>query len=136
MTTATTTLPRWQKVFSLLPFVIVCGLVAYCWVMIFLNDEYEASWRQEVTLGAVIVNLGLYFYRLKTAILVTGLILLLGTFNLLAFFLEYDVYRQVRIMGLPVPDLQPKTLLLLLFYTACNFSPLTHWYLDYREKKR
>src|SRR6266404_494728 len=67
------------------PFLLVCAIMLYCWGQ-FLFGIYVATWRHWVALGLVTATAVIYFLQYRLAVWVTGLILLLATFNLLSFF--------------------------------------------------
>mgnify|MGYP001544669758 FL=1 len=115
-----------SRIIRIVPFAIVCVIMAFTWVNI-LTTEYFATLRHQVALVLVSLNLVLFFFNYKYAILFTGLILLLATFNLLAFFpsIESSAYF-IRFGSKEVyaPSIQPRSLLLLLLYLGINFKYL------------
>jgi hypothetical protein len=82
----------------------------------------------------VLVNAVLYFLRFKPALLVTGLILILGTFNLLSFTAAIMTFG-ITIFGIASPGIQWLSLILLIAYCAVNFQILVGWYLDMKGIK-
>jgi len=87
-----------------------------------------------VALALVAINAVLYFVRYKPAVLLTALILILATFNLLSFFTIIQT-SGLTIMGVSTPEIQLKSLLLLVIYCVINFNLLINWYLDMKEEK-
>ena len=122
-----------RKIISLIPFLIICGIVIHTWVE-FITTDYIATWRHYLALIAVAINAALYFVRYKQALLLTGLILILATFNLLSFF--YDIKTWVFGIGpLRTLPMELKSLLLLVIYCLVNFNFLINWYLDKKQEK-
>lgn len=121
-----------KKIIGLIPFLIICGIVIYTWVE-FISTDYVATWRHYLALIAVAINAALYFVQYKKALLITGLILLLATFNLISFF--NDIQTWVFGIG-PIRTfpLQLNSLLLLIIYCLANFNFLINWYLDKKQE--
>jgi len=103
------------RIISAIPFLIISFVVLYTWFEI-ITTEYIGIWRHYV------------------AVLLTGLILILATFNLLSFFTIIQT-SGLTIMGVSTPEIQLKSLLLLVIYCAINFNLLINWYLDMKEEK-
>lgn len=121
------------RIISAIPFLIISLVVLYTWFEI-ITTEYIATWRHYVALALVAINAVLYFMRYKPAVLITGLILILATINLLSFF---TIIRTsgLTIMGVSTPEIQLRSLLLLVIYCVINFNLLINWYLDMKEEK-
>jgi hypothetical protein len=123
---------RWKKTIGAIPFLIICGMVSYAWFE-FTTTDYASTWRQIVALILVLGNAGLYFVRYKQALLLTGLILIAATLNLLAFS-STIVTDRLFIFGIGTPPVQGWSLLLLVIYFGVNYYALINWYLDWREE--
>jgi len=121
-----------NRIITAIPFLIISLVVLYSWFEI-ITMEYIATWRHYAALALVAINAVLYFVRYKPAVLLTGLILILATFNLLSFFTIIQTSGLV-IMGVPTPEIQLKSLLLSVIYCAINFDVLVNWYLDMKEE--
>ena len=87
-----------------------------------------------MALALVLVNTMLYFVRYKQALLLTGIILALATFNLMAFFPAVTTYG-LTIAGVNSPEIQMFSLLVLFVYVVINFNFLVDWRLDWKEEK-
>jgi hypothetical protein len=111
------------------PFLLVCGIMLYTWGEFLFAGNYLPRWQHWLALVLVAGNGVLYFLRYRTAVWVTGIILLLATVNLLSFFIVISAWW-ITIGGVSTPDIQPWSLLLLVIYGVVNFSTLTNWYLD------
>ncbi|MHA4811560.1 hypothetical protein ACX0G9_25920 [Flavitalea flava] len=122
-----------NRLLPAIPFLIISLIVLYTWFEIITTD-YMATWRHYVALTLVAINAVLYFVRYKPAILLTGLILILATFNLLSFF-SITQTAGLTIMGVSSPEIQLKSLLMLVIYCAINYYLLINWYLDMKEEK-
>jgi hypothetical protein len=103
----------------------------YTWFEI-TTTECIATWRHYTALALIGVNMMLYFLRYKQAILLTGAILILATFNLLSFFTIIQTFY-LGFWSLTTPGIQLKSLLLLVIYCLVNFNLLANWYLDIKE---
>jgi hypothetical protein len=77
--------------------------------------------KHQAALVLVVLNLLLFFISNKYATLLTGGILLLATFNLLAFFPEI-VSTIFGLGNMKIPAIQGKSFLLLLLYVVINFK--------------
>jgi hypothetical protein len=122
-----------NRIIPSIPFLIISLIVLYTWFEI-ITTEYIATWRHYVALTLIAINAVLYFVRYKPAVLLTGLILILATFNLLSFFTIIQT-SGLTIMGVSTPEIQLKSLLLLVIYCVINFNILINWYLDMKEGK-
>ena len=114
------------KFIRIVPLAIVCVIMAFTWVNI-LTTDYFATLRHQVALVLVCLNLVLFFLNYKYSILFTGLILLLATFNLLAFFPSIEssaFFIRFGSKEIYAPSIQPRSLLLLLLYLGINFKYL------------
>lgn len=122
------------RLIRIIPFVIVYIIMTFTWVNI-LTTAYFATFRHQIALVLVCLNLILFFFNYKYAILFTGLILLLATFNLLAFFpsIESSAYF-IRFGSKEIyaPSIQPRSFLLLILYLAINIKYL---YTYFRSKE-
>ena len=111
-----------SKLIRISPFIILCIIMAYTWIN-FLATDYISTLRHQVALAFMGINLALYFVNNKYAIVCTGLILLLATFNLLAFFPVITSYSYSISFGSKefyAPAIQPGSLLLFIFYLIIN----------------
>ena len=126
-----------MKIIGSIPFLIITVIVLYTWVEI-INTDYVATVKHYITLALVVMNGICYFMRYKTAIILTGLILVLSTFNLLSFYVETQTSSIGLNLGgtqIRTPEIQLWSLLLLVLYSILNFSTLVNWYLDKQEVK-
>jgi len=81
-----------QKIQILIPLTLVAALLIYCWT-IFLSTDLIAVWRHYIGLILFMVTVVIFFRSLRLATFVTGIYLLLATFNLLAFTPEIKTSR-------------------------------------------
>jgi hypothetical protein len=94
--------------------------------------------RHYIALALFAFNLWLYFSRFRIAVVLTGVIFLLATFNLLAFFPAIGWQRfsfSIGSLEISTPAMQWQPLLLLILYLAINTMFLFDVYLDYKENK-
>ena len=121
-----------------IPFLILGIILVRTWYII-MTTEYYATSRHIIALIFFLGNLILYFFRFQYAILLTGIILILATFNLLVFFPDiaatsYFIKFGSREIG--TPGIQWKILLLLIVYLIVNFDFFIELYLDFKDKKK
>jgi len=127
-----------KLIVRIIPLLILGIILVYTWYTI-LTTEYYATVRHILALVLFAGNLILYFFRFRYAVLLTGVILILGTFNLLAFFPDItstSFFVKIRDVEIATPSIQWKPLLLLIFYCTVNFNFLVNLYLDYRDRKK
>lgn len=82
----------------------------------------------------MLANSILYIKSYKWAVLATGIILLLATFNLLTFYAATGTFG-FSVAGVQMLEIQYWSLLLLVVYGVINYNLLVDWYLDYKEGK-
>jgi hypothetical protein len=109
-----------MKIIRSLPFLALVGISIYTWLT-FVTSEYIATVQHIAGLVLTLINLPLYFIRLKIALNFTGAILLFATFNLLAFFPDIS-YSSFGIGPIRTPNIQLSSLLLLIVFLAINWS--------------
>jgi len=109
---------RQSRLVVYIPFIILLSIVLYTWIRI-LSTDYSSTLKHQIALGLCLINALLYFRWVKYAIVLTGIILILATFNFLALFLEIESTSYfVKISGheFSSPRLQGKSVLVLLLY--------------------
>jgi hypothetical protein len=110
------------KLLRILPFAILFVITAYAWLQ-FLTTIYFPTLRHHVALALIIINFILYFFRYKFAVLFTGLILILATFNIIAFLPVINIYRvyaRLNTSEVHAPIIQSDSLLMLILYLIIN----------------
>jgi len=127
----TSAISKGSKLLASVPFIIVAGVLINTWHK-FYNDEYDASLLHYITLTVSFMNGILYLIRFKTALLVTGAILVLASFSLLCLFVHRSSF--LTIFGITIP-FEGWSFLILIFYFALNFDILINWYLDAKSIK-
>ena len=123
-----------SKIVKSLPYVILCSIVIYTWY-IFLFTEYVANWRHYLLLSLLVVNGIFYYYRFRSAIFYTGIILLLCTFFILPPFKEIES-SFINIGPVPIPWIEFWSFLILIFYICVNFNFLIDFYLDWKDRNQ
>ena len=122
----------WQ--ISLLP--IVGVILAITWVNIATTDYY-ATIKHWLALTLVMINVGVCFYRFTYGVIMLGVILLLGTLSLIAFFPQIEstsYFIRIGNKEISTPHIQWKLLLMLVYYFICNASFLIDLYAEYKER--
>jgi hypothetical protein len=117
----------------MIPFFVLSLIVIFTWFQI-LTTENAATWKHYAGLSLLIINGVVYFFNHKLAVLLTGLILILATFNLLAFFTITET-SFIRVGKIETPEIQLKSLLLLVIYFVINFNSIVDWLLDAKEER-
>jgi hypothetical protein len=110
------------KLLRILPFAILFVITAYAWLQ-FLTTIYFPTLRHHVALALIIINFILYFFRYKFAVLFTGLILILATFNIIAFLpviTTTSFSARLNTSEAHAPAIQFTSLLLLIAYLVIN----------------
>ena len=118
------------KLIRVIPIAVICVIMGFTWINI-LTTDYFATWRHQLALVLISVNLALFFLNYTYAILFTGIILILATFNLLAFFPTIESSAYFISFGskeVYAPSIQGKSLLLLLLYLVLNFKYLRTYF--------
>lgn len=113
-----------QKAIRLIPFFILWILQLITWFNI-LTGDYIATLRHKITLFLLIANLIGYFLNFKLSIILTGIILLLLTFNLLAVSFKIEAtsfYLGIGKLELSTPYIQWWSFLLLILYLCINLK--------------
>jgi hypothetical protein len=108
--------------FRLVPFFILGGILIVTWYAILKND-YTPSNKHWAALILFVINLVFYFFTTRHAVLLTGVILILAVFNVLAFFVDISFnsfFIKFGRIELSTPDIQWKAVILLLFYCIVN----------------
>lgn len=123
-----------KKIISIIPFFIATVFLLYCWEKI-IAGENGITFRYTITLVLMVANAVLYFTNYKWAILLTGIILLLASSNLLSFYVATDTIN-FTVFGIQTPDIQYWSFLQLIIYGVINYIMLVDWYLDYREGRQ
>jgi len=125
-----------RQLIRMAPFLILSLIMLYTWGDI-LFTEYFATGRHIIALVLFLLNLLLYFVRFNTAIIVTGIAILLSTFNLLAFFPDISSFSSYIKLGVKIsfPPIEWRSLLLLILYFIFNTRFLMELYLDHKYGK-
>lgn len=127
-----------NKVISALPFFIISIITLYTCFEIITTD-YIATIKHYITFILIAINGIIYFVRYKFSVILTGIILVLATFNLLSFYTVTQTSSVGVNLGstqLKTPEIQLWSLLILVFYCIINFNLLIEWYVDIKEKRK
>lgn len=125
-----------QKKFILIPMIVIAAILLYCWPIV-LTTETLATWRHYLGLILFIPITVLIFKKnnVVVATLLTGVYLLLATFNLLAITPGIST-SWIRIGPISTPPIQLISLGLLVLYFCLNMNYLIDMYLNYKEAKQ
>jgi hypothetical protein len=126
-----------KRILSLIPFLIISFIILYTWAEIF-KTNYTATFKHYVTLLLIMTNGVCYLVKYKLGIILTAIILILATFNLLSFYTVTQTSSLGINLGnreIKTPEIQLSSLFLLLLYCVINFNSLVKWYLDKKDNK-
>ncbi len=113
-----------HKLFKILPYIVFSAIISYSWCKLLLND-YIPTVKHILALLLVMVNLGAYFWNYKKGLILTGVLLVIASFSLIALSVEIVSYSAfIKMGGLKVtfPSLNYLALGLFLFYCVVNFE--------------
>lgn len=113
----------------IIPFLIIFLIISYTCFEI-LKAEYVFTTKHYLAIALIVINGILYFVRYKIAILLTGIILLLATFNVINIFtsVNLDAFG-IKIGDKPIgtPPMQLWSLLILIIYFFINLRYVFTW---------
>lgn len=112
-----------KKLMQILSFVIVVIMTTVCWYEFGFGGEYVPASKHIVALMLVVTNLTLYFLRYDVARWLTGLILVLSTFHLIALTLSVETasfWIQVGAASIATPSIHWVSFFLLIIFVAAN----------------
>ncbi|HVV02906.1 MAG TPA: hypothetical protein VHC96_01735 [Puia sp.] len=125
-----------KQLIRMTPYFIWVLLMLYTWGEILFTEYFFAS-RHIMALVLFLLNLVLYFVRFNIGVIVTGIAILLGTFNLLALFPDissFSFYIKLR-ASISFPPIDWRSLLLLILYLMINVRFLIGLYMDHKYGK-
>lgn len=127
-----------KKYLKLIPFAIVCLLVCYTWFII-LTTNKVASWKHNAALAIVSINLVLYFIRFSFGLLITGVLLLLATFNIISLLPETASTSYFIVIAgkeISTPPFQGSSLLLFVLYLFLTWNHFREYFDSKRTKRQ
>lgn len=114
------------KIIAMLPFVILCCFVFYCWYEL-ISKGYIPTTKHIIALILTLANVGAYFWNYKKAVIMTGIFLFMATFTLVAInveLVENSFFFKVGSMKIAFPSVNFLSFYLLLFYCLVNYKSL------------
>jgi hypothetical protein len=124
-----------QKKRILIPIIITAAILIYCWTII-LTTETLATWRHYLGIILFIPIAFLIFKNnLVVVTLLTGVYLLLATFNLMAITPGIST-SWITIGPISTPPIQLISLGIFVLYFFLNMNSLIDIHLDYKEVKQ
>ena len=126
-----------KKILHSIPFLIICIILVYTWYII-ISLNYPSTLKQQIGLGIAIINLLLYLIHFKYGIIVTGLLLLLATFDFIVLFpivTSYGYFIHIAGIEIKTPSIEWRSLLLTILYFIFNTGYLINLYHDYKDFK-
>ena len=122
-----------KRIQIFIPPFIIAGLIVYCWIKI-LSTDVVATWQHYLALGLFIVLVVFLVKSFKTAVVATGLYLMLATFAVLSLTPEVNT-SWLTIGSIDTPHINILSFGLLILFLILNFDKLIDIYLDYKETK-
>jgi hypothetical protein len=123
-----------KKKRMLISLLLIALIITYCWVII-LATPILATLRHYIGLFIFVCIILLFFKNLASTTILTGIFLLLATFNLLAITPSIDTFQIGLNKSISTPPIQPLSVGLLILYFWINGDSLIDIYLDYKEGK-
>ena len=114
------------KLLRLVPFIILCIMLIFTWNEI-ITVSHVGRYRHLIAASLFVINIFLYFFSFRYGVLLTGITLLLATFNLAA--ITYEIRSRaffITIAGVEIstPYIQPLSLLVLIVFLVINLKYL------------
>lgn len=112
----------YKKLLRLIPFLVLLVFVVFAWMKI-LTVTHVARIRHLISGGLVLVNIVVYLFNFRIGILLTGITLLLASFNFAIITANYTTVRYWVGFGdarLTLPTIQPWGLLLFVLFLVLN----------------
>ena len=114
------------KLLRLIPFIILCIMLIFTWNEI-ITVGHVGRYRHLIAASLFVINIFLYFFSFRYGVLLTGITLLLATFNLAA--ITYEIRSRaffITIAGVEIstPYIQPLSLLVLIVFLVINLKYL------------
>lgn len=125
-----------HKIFKLTPFIVLVLIVINAWHAIFSENDV-ITYEHYLALAVLAINLFLYLVKFKIGLLLTGLVLCLGTFGVLLFYpikiLSYEGIVIGKIL-IRTPFMNMNIFLLLIYYFVVNGGYILNLYHESRNK--
>ena len=125
-----------NKIISALPFFIISIITLYKCFEIIATDHI-ATVKHYVAFILILINGVSYFIQYKFSIILTGIILILATVNLLSFYTVTQTSSVGINLGniqIRTPEIQLWSLLILLLYSIINFNLVIDWYANIKKR--
>jgi len=114
------------RILQLLPFVLIGLILCYTWYVI-ATTEHFATIKHQVALGLFLITLAVYFIKFSYGVVLTGLILILAIFNVIALFpnlVTSSYFITIKGKEITTPAIQWKSLLIFILFLALDFTCL------------
>ncbi len=125
-----------NKIISAIPFFTISIITLYTCFEIIATD-YIATVKHYVAFILILINGVSYFIQYKFSIILTGIILILATVNLLSFYTVTQTSSVGINLGniqIRTPEIQLWSLLILLLYSIINFNLVIDWYANIKKR--
>ncbi|PWK19416.1 hypothetical protein LV89_03932 [Arcicella aurantiaca] len=115
-----------KKQKQLIPFVIVCLIMCYTFFSFIFIENFITNY-QYIALAFTVINAVLYFRNFEWGVTFTGLLLVLGLFNITVFFPHIKNFSVGFFINLPnkktevnTPPIRFEVLLIIILYYLIN----------------
>lgn len=119
-----------KKIFSILPFAAISVIVLINWYTL-ITEQYLLSNKHIAALILIGINSIVYFFKHRLALLLTGIILVLSTFNLISLTVTVTTtsyFVTVGSLKISSPAIHWLSLLILAIFAIGNFELLKSYY--------
>lgn len=126
-----------NKTIQIIPVLTLAGVLIYTWFIIMTTD-YFATIKHQIGLGAFLVVVAFYFFKFKYGIILTGIFLILASFNAIAIFpviISSSYFIKIGDVEITTPSIQWKSVLLLVLFFICTGKYLNNLYVEYKNKR-
>lgn len=127
-----------KEMFQSLPMIVITIVIIYTWFNI-LTTDYFATLKHQIALALFLINIGLYFIKFKYAIFLSGIFLLLASFNLLAIWpdiISSSYFMKIGDKEISTPEIQWNTFFILLLYLFCNATYIIDSYVEMKSNNQ
>jgi hypothetical protein len=115
-----------KKIFSIVPFLVASVVISFNWYVLIVEGYFLTS-KHIFALVLIVLNLMVYFWRYKLALLLTGVILFLSTFDLISFTVTVtrnSYFVRIGSLKISTPSVNLISLFLLALFVIGNFGLL------------
>jgi len=120
-----------KEVIPIIPFIFLTVILSNTWFII-ATTNYFATIKHYLGLGLFLMVTLLYAFRWKYGVILTGIFLILASFNVIAIFpviKSSSYFIKIGEVDIATPFIQWKALLLLILFFFCTWRFLYDLYI-------